>query len=141
MPDLTSAILPALVLAIWVPSWWRRTRGFRLRFALLAPVVCGLGFVMAAFLALTQGGGSCPGSCPGGAVQRWAAGADNPAPLVAWLGASSLLAFLVSVVLTVVTLIVEFVLLVRRDARAGRTGNGEAQPGADRAERVIWSER
>jgi hypothetical protein len=44
---LTEWILPVLLLTIRVPSWWRGTRRFRLWFALLAPVACVAGVVLA----------------------------------------------------------------------------------------------
>jgi hypothetical protein len=54
-------------------------------------------------------------------VQRWADSVDSPAGASAWLGRSSLLALGVALALTVVTLIVEYILLVLRDSREARS--------------------
>jgi hypothetical protein len=120
--DLADWILPVLLLAIWVPSWWRGTRRFRLRFALLAPVACVVGIILGLIGANAQSDGSCSSSCDGSAVQRWADSVDSPSGVSAWLGKSSLLAFGVAVALTLITLIVEYILLVRRDSREARSG-------------------
>jgi hypothetical protein len=115
--NLTDWILPVLLLAIWVPSWWRGTRRFRLWFALLAPAGCVAGIVVALIGAGAQASGSCSTTCDGSAVQRWADSYDSPSALTAWLGNSSVLALGVAVVLTLSTLTVEYILLVLRDKR------------------------
>lgn len=112
-------ILPLLLLAVWVASWWG-TRRLRLWFALLAPMACVAGVVLAAIGSVSQASGSCSPSCDGSAVQRWAAGVDSPSAPVAWLGGNSVVALGVAVVLTVITLIAEYVLLVLRDSRQPR---------------------
>ncbi|MEV8506746.1 hypothetical protein AB0368_18300 [Actinoplanes sp. NPDC051475] len=116
-PKLIDWILPGLVLAIWMLSWWAGTRRFRLWFALLAPFACTLGLILGLIGAGSQADGSCSSSCAGGAVQRWAADFDSPSASVVWLQASSRLALFVAVVLTVLTLVVEYILLVLRDRR------------------------
>ncbi|MFG1604958.1 hypothetical protein [Actinoplanes sp. NPDC049265] len=118
-PTLTDWLPSILILATWVLSWWRGTRRFRLWFALLAPTACLVGVVAGLLGAGAQAGVGCSSSCPGGAVQRWAASVDAPSPGVAWLEASALRALLVAVVLAVLTLGVEYILLVLRDAREG----------------------
>ncbi|MEV4705085.1 hypothetical protein [Actinoplanes sp. NPDC049316] len=111
-------LLPILLPAVWVLSWVWGTRRFRLWFALLAPFVCASGFVLGVVAAGSQADSSCSSpACDGGAVQRWAASFDSPPPAVVWLQTSSLAALFVAVVLTVLTLIVEYVLLVLRDSR------------------------
>jgi hypothetical protein len=50
-------------------------------------------------------------------ARHWAAGVDSSSGPAAWLGAGSLLALFLAVALTIVTLIVEYVLLVLRDRR------------------------
>jgi hypothetical protein len=125
---LSDWILPVLVLAIWVPSWWLGTRRFRLWFALLAPWACVLGISLGLVLELSGVDSqvdTCTSSCAGGAVQRWAATIDSPPPSIVWLQTSSLLALAVAAVLTVLTLIVEYVLLVLRDSRAARSRRRE----------------
>jgi hypothetical protein len=113
---MTDWILPILLLAIWVPSWWRGTRRFRLWFALLAPVACGFGFILGVIGAITQADGPCS-ACAGGVVLNWADSVDSPTGVSAWLETSSLPALGVALALTVLTLIVEYVLLVQRDSR------------------------
>ena len=115
--SLTDWILPILLLVIWVPSWWRCTRRFRLWFSLLAPFACVVGIILGLIGANAQADDPCSSSCAGSAVQRWAPSFDSPPGGVAWLIESSLLALAVAVALTVVTLIVEYILLVRRDPR------------------------
>lgn len=111
-------VLPALVLVIWVAAWWR-SRRFRLWFALLAPVAAVGGIVLGLALTVSEGreaASSCVGrSC--GNVSGFAAGMDGATGIDAVVGAGSVLALLVAVPLTVVTLIVEYVLLVRRQNR------------------------
>jgi hypothetical protein len=77
-PTLTDWILSIIVPAIWVPSWWPGTRRFRLWFALLAPFVCALGFILGLIGADSPADGSCSSSCDGSAVQRWAESFDSP---------------------------------------------------------------
>jgi hypothetical protein len=119
-PKLTDWTLPVLVMAIWVPSWWCGTRRFRLWFALLAPFACALGIILGLIGAGSQADGSCHSSCAGSAVQRWAESFDSPSPAIAWLQTSSLRALLVAVTLTILTLVVEYILLVLRDSREAR---------------------
>jgi len=110
------AWLPSVLLvAVWLLSWWLGTRQFRLWFALLAPLACVLGFVVGLIEAGSQADGSCSSSCAGSAVQRWAGSIDSPSASVAWLETSALRALSVAVAVTVLTLVVEYVLLVRRD--------------------------
>jgi hypothetical protein len=52
--------------------------------------------------------------------------AHTPSGFSVWLGKSSLVAFGVTIALTVITLVVELILLVRRDSCAART---EAEAG------------
>lgn len=110
--------LPSILLAaIWLLSWWRGTRRFRLWFALLAPLACVLGIVFGLVEADSQADGSCSSSCAGSAVQRWAESFDSPSRSVAWLEMSALRALFVAVALTGLTLFVEYILLVGRDSR------------------------
>jgi hypothetical protein len=106
-------LLSILLVAVWMFSWWRGTRRFRLWFALLAPLVCVLGIVAGLIGAGSQAGASCSPSCAGSAVQRWAESFDSPSTSVAWLETSALLALFVAVALTVLTLVVEYVLVLR----------------------------
>jgi hypothetical protein len=112
---LTGWLPSVLLVAVWVLSWWRGTRRFRLWFALLAPSFCVLGFLAGLIGAGSQAGGSCSSSCAGGAVQRWTESFDSPSASVAWLETSTLLALPVAIALTVLTLVAEYVLLVLRD--------------------------
>jgi hypothetical protein len=121
MPKLTDWLLSILLVAIWVVSWWRGTRRFRLWFALLAPFVCMLGIVVGLIGAGSQADGSCRSSCAGSAVQRWAESFDSPSTSIAWLETSALRGLFVAVALTVLTLIVEYILLVLRDSREERS--------------------
>ena len=115
MARLTDWFPSMLLVAIWVFSWWRGTRRIRLWFALLAPFLCVLGLVAGLIGAGSQATGACSSSCAGGAVQRWAESFDSPSTGVAWLETSALLALPVAVALTVLTLVVEYIVLVRRE--------------------------
>jgi hypothetical protein len=101
-------VLPVLLLAVWVTSWWLGTRRFRLWFALLAPWVCVAGIILAAFGSLSQADASCSMSCDGSAVQRWAAEVDSPSATVVWLGRNSVAGLGLALALTGITLIVEY---------------------------------
>lgn len=108
-------ILAALVLVTWVAAW-RGSRRFRLWFAVLAPIAAIGGIVLGVALTIAQGPGPCVGrQC--GSVAGFAAGLDNPTGIDAMLQANSLLALFVAAPLSTLTLIVEFVLLVRRQNR------------------------
>ncbi|MFI7596426.1 hypothetical protein [Actinoplanes sp. NPDC049681] len=124
---LTDWILPTVVLAVWGLSWWLGTRRFRLWFAVLAPFASVVGVVLGVLGAGSQADGECSSSCAGGAVQRWAASFDSPSPGVVWLQTSAILALFVAVVLTVLTLIIEYVLLVLRDSGEERSGGQGAR--------------
>ena len=116
MPKLSDWPLSVLVVTIWVVAWWRGTRRFRLWFALLAPALCLIGVVAGLLGALSGSDASCTSpSCPGSAVQRWAESMDAPPAGALWLESNALLALGVAVALTVLTLIVEYILLVRRE--------------------------
>ena len=52
-------------------------------------------------------------------MQRWADSSGSPGS--AWLGRNAVLALGVALALTVITLVVEYVLLVMRDRRAARS--------------------
>ncbi|BEL05340.1 hypothetical protein Q0Z83_035310 [Actinoplanes sichuanensis] len=120
--NLSDLVLPVLLVVVWVRSWWRGTRRFRLWFALLAPTGCVAGLVLAVIGAFSGAGSSCSGSsCTGSRVQRWAADVDAPSDVLVWWGRNAQLGLAVAVVLTVVTLIVEYILLVRRDSREAAT--------------------
>ena len=122
MSNPSSWLLSILLVTIWAVAWWRGTRRFRLWFALLAPAFCVLGIVAAVLGALSGSDASCTSSsCPGGAVQRWAASFDAPSAGVLWLEGNALLALGVAVALTVLTLVVEYVLLVLRDSPGERS--------------------
>jgi hypothetical protein len=128
VPKLTDWLLSILIVAMWVFSWWRGTRRFRLWFALLAPLVCVLGIVVGLIGAGSQADGSCSSSCAGSAVQRWAENVDSPSTSIIWLETSALLALFVAVALTVLTLIVEYILLVLRDSREARSQGQSRHP-------------
>lgn len=100
-------ILPALLVVVWALSW-RGSRRFRLWFALLAPAGAVAGLVLGVVTAL-----SGP-SEPGGGVAQWAADTDGGSRSADWVFASSLAALVVAVLLTVLTLVAEYLLLVRR---------------------------
>jgi H+/Cl- antiporter ClcA len=118
--NLTFWILPVLLLGIWAQSWWRGSRRFRLWFALLAPFACVVGTILGLLGSVTDSDDTCALPCDGGLVEHWAAGVDSSSGSAAWLGTGSLLALFVAVPLTIVTLIVEYVLLVRRDSADNR---------------------
>jgi hypothetical protein len=124
---LADWILPVMLLVVWVASWWRGTRRFRLWFALLAPAGCVAGIILALIGSGSQADGSCSSSCDGSAVQRWADSYDSPSGATAWLGKSSVLALGVALALTVITLIVEYILLVLRDSREARAQRQSGQ--------------
>jgi hypothetical protein len=124
-------ILPALVVAIWVVAWWC-SRRFRLWFAVLAPVAAVGGIVLGLTLIFSD-----PASCPGtscGDVSTWAASVDSPAGIDALLQAGSVLAFLTAVPLTLVTLVIEYVLLVRRQNREAAVHQAEEKAAVHQAE-------
>jgi hypothetical protein len=127
-PKLTGWLLSILILATWIFSWWRGTRRFRLWFALLAPAACVLGVVVSLIAAGAQADGGCSSSCSGSAVQRWAASFDAPTPGIVWLETSALRALVVAVALSVLTLVVEYILLVLRDSRAARSQGHRRTP-------------
>ena len=127
-PKLIDWLPSILILAIWVFSWWRGTRRFRLWFALLAPMACMLGVVVGLIGAGTQADDACSSSCAGSAVQRWAESFDAPSPSIVWLQTSALLALFVAVALTVLTLVVEYILLVLRDSREARSQGQSRHP-------------
>ena len=107
-------ILPLLVVVVWYVGWARATRRLRLWFAFLTPVVTLLTLV------LIRGPkvGSCPESCPGGAVANWAASTDSA--LSGGLLGNLAVTLIVSALLLAVTLVVETALLVRRSEAAER---------------------
>lgn len=109
---LTYWILPALLVVVWAQPWWRNSRRFRLWFALLAPFACVVGIIVGLLGSTADGDGGCAKPCKGGLVQHWAGSVDSSSAFAA----SSALALFVAVALTIVTLIVEYVLLVRRDS-------------------------
>jgi hypothetical protein len=101
-------------------SWWRGSRRFRLWLALLAPAGAVAGLIAGVIATLSEP------SEPGAGVSQWASDVDGSTGFGDWLFSSSLLALFVAVPLTVVTLVVEYILLVRRTsgARLRRLGQG-----------------
>jgi hypothetical protein len=95
-------LFAGLLVVVWAGSWWG-TRRFRIWFVLLAPLGAVVAIVLA-FLAVPAG------SCEHGCVEGWANNVDSSEGI-----AASLAALYASVVLAPITLIVELVLLVRRN--------------------------
>ncbi|XVV16002.1 hypothetical protein ACQP2X_17105 [Actinoplanes sp. CA-131856] len=89
-------------------SWRFSTREFRLYFGPLAGLVCVAGLIFGLVDAFSAGGEE------GGGVQQWADGFGPTSEVAAWVGATSLLGLGAAAALTVLTLIVEGVLLLRR---------------------------
>jgi hypothetical protein len=111
----SSWTLPAALVAIWLVGWWRGSRRFRLWFALLAPAAAVAGLVLGVLAALEEA------DTPRGAdVAQWAASVDGSSGFGTWLSGNSWHAVVVAVPLTVLTLIIEYVLLVLRDSGRDR---------------------
>ncbi|GAA4934278.1 hypothetical protein [Actinoplanes utahensis] len=112
--------LTALIVVMWARSWWR-DRTYRLWFALLAPAAAIGGGVLGLVLTFSEAreaARSCVGSdCHG--VAAFTGRVDGADGLGPWITANSALAFPVAAGLTVLTMVVESVLLVRRHTRAG----------------------
>ncbi|MFF5076543.1 hypothetical protein ACFY36_05800 [Actinoplanes sp. NPDC000266] len=102
--DLLAWTLPVLIMTLWALSWRFSTRLFRLYFCPLAGLVCVAGLILG--LVDAFGGDSS------GGVQQWADGFGSEPGIAAWIGATSLLGLGVAAALTVLTLIVEGVLLL-----------------------------
>ncbi len=107
--------LPVLFLAVWLALWWR-SRPVRLWFALLAPVAAVLG-VCAGFLHHDEAGPCTRGSCHD--VPHWAASVDS-ASGGSLLSTSALLTLPLAVTLSLITLVVEYIMLVRRQNAEAR---------------------
>ncbi|GLY07727.1 hypothetical protein [Actinoplanes sp. NBRC 101535] len=121
-------IAGVLVLGTWVAAWWR-SRRFRLRFALLAPAAAIAGIVLA-LVVTVETGRAAAGSCAGTDchdVAGFTARLDSPDGFAGLLGANATVALFVAVPLTAVTLIVEYILLVRRQNREDRALAEEAR--------------
>jgi hypothetical protein len=118
-------IPPTLAVVTWVAAWWC-SRRFRLWFAVLAPVAAIGGILLGLALTLAEGpdaASTCMGSsCDTDAALSCMGSGCDTADLI---GIGSILALLVVVPLTVVTLIVEYVLLVRRQNREAAVHQAE----------------
>ena len=75
-----------------------------------------VGFILGVIGAFARADGPCS-ACAGGVVLNWANSVASPTGVSAWLENSSLPALGVALALTVLTLIVEYVLLVQRVSR------------------------
>jgi hypothetical protein len=102
-------ILAVMVVGAWALSWWCGTRRFRLWFALLAPFGAVVGLV-AGLVSMVSG---CTSACAGNTQNR-VGNADAVTGSAAGLVINFWVALPVTVALTLTTLVVEYILLVRR---------------------------
>jgi hypothetical protein len=110
-------VLPGLLVAVWALLWWQGSRRARLWFAFLAPP----GAILVVILAVVQSlqDADAAQGCTGGPcdkdVAHFAAGVDTAQGTL--LSTNAFLALAVSLPLFLITMTVEYVLLVRRQNR------------------------
>jgi hypothetical protein len=111
-------VMPALLVLAWLLLWWRGRPRLRRWFAGLAPVgavaVIVLGLIVIESVGSGAQGTACASSACAGGSTHWAASLAATSDLGLLIAVNGVLALLVVMPLTVVTVIVEVARLIRR---------------------------